>query len=237
MCGRITVSGDSGQVFRRRIAFVIVESEAGIGHVQFTHDAIARDLGDNGRCRDGRTPPVPLDDAPLRERKVWNAEGVDDDHLGQRDKREHGLTHRVERRAMNVQAIDLDRLDRRDRPRVGSRDDQGIEGFAFWSRNELRVGESGDVTPGIENDRGGHHGAGKAAAPHFVDAGDGVQAEAPKRVLNRASCPAARHLTSPSRAVQAVSALGRGAFPSSAQPCPSNRAGNTTSRDGPWQSG
>jgi hypothetical protein len=58
-----------------------VKSVSRITAVQFQHLVVTRNLGHNGRRRDGRTPSVSTDYSTLREEQLWNPETVNQDKV------------------------------------------------------------------------------------------------------------------------------------------------------------
>ena len=71
------------------ISLVTVESIARIADVQTVHQAVARHLGQNRRCGNGRTLAVAFYDPTLCHQERGNPEGIHQHRIGERREREN----------------------------------------------------------------------------------------------------------------------------------------------------
>src|SRR5262249_41731288 len=179
----ITMPRDGVEVIARGVALMAVEPVARVDGVERQHRAVARDLGHDRRRRNGGAPGVAVDDGPLGHRKVGNAEGVHQHHVGQRHAGQDGPLHRPQRRLMDVDAVDFGGIDEDHRPPDPLPRDAVVQALALERGHGLRVADAGDVAVGIEHDRRRHHGTREAAASHFVDACHVHEPHAPERIL------------------------------------------------------
>ena len=98
------------------ITLVIGESVAGMTRVERPHQRIARDLRQNGSCRDAGGFGVALDNRLLRDRYLFQTFRVDQEMLRRNSQPFHSPPHRKDAGPVDVDGVDLFDLDKRDGP-------------------------------------------------------------------------------------------------------------------------
>ena len=86
---------------------------------------------------------------------------------------------------MNVDRVDLPGIGAGHAPGNGGPRDLVVEPRALERGHGLGITDARDVALGIEHHGSGHDGAGEAAPPDLVDAGDQVEAQPTDRILER----------------------------------------------------
>src|SRR5690606_3153902 len=97
---------DRRQVAGGGVSLVSVEAIPRILIMQSPHVPIAPHLRNNRRRRDSRTPAVAVRHAPLGHWQSWNAEGVDEDDVWERDEGKDRPLHGLERGLVDVDPVD-----------------------------------------------------------------------------------------------------------------------------------
>jgi hypothetical protein len=77
-----TIPADGLSMFFGRISFVTGEIVKGIDSVIFQHQSVPGDLGNDGGCRNGRTPGVTLLDSLLRRIERKGVNSIDEEKIG-----------------------------------------------------------------------------------------------------------------------------------------------------------
>jgi hypothetical protein len=96
-----------GKVFARWVAFMLGKSILGIEAIDFQHDAVALDLGNNAGCRNAEADAVTADQRGLRAWKTRDGKAIDEGVGGAgRDLFDHG-PHSGVRCAEDIEAIDF----------------------------------------------------------------------------------------------------------------------------------
>ena len=96
-----------GKVFACWVAFMLGKSILGIKAIDFQHDAVALDLGNNAGCRNAEADAVTADQRGLGARKIANGQPIDEGVGGAgRELFDHG-PHSGVRCAEDIEAIDF----------------------------------------------------------------------------------------------------------------------------------
>jgi hypothetical protein len=163
----------------RAVAFVLAEAILGKTSAEVAHNRVARDFRDHARGGDAQTVAVAVNDRRLWQWKRKNGEAVDENVLRLEGKRCERGAHGLVGGAQDIDRVDLHRIDDSDGPddrAIG--DEIVINFFAFLREQLLGVVETPVPKFFRQNNRGGYDRARECAAPSFIDAGDGRDAEA-----------------------------------------------------------
>jgi hypothetical protein len=95
MQGTRTVTPEAAQVFRCSIAFVRMKTIFRKSLMRFDHQAITRDLCENGGGGNGHAQPVALNHHPLLDHDRREPDGIEDEEIRGRRKLMQGLFHRT----------------------------------------------------------------------------------------------------------------------------------------------
>ena len=182
---RVPEAGNSIQVIAGGVSLVAIETIARIARVEFEHDPVASDLGDNRGGRDRRAACVAVDDRTLRHHEIGHPKRIDQHEIGKRHQAEDGPLHCPQGRLMNIDRVDLGRIRGGHCPARRPARDLLIQPRAFERGHGFRVADSGNVSLWIEHDGGRDDGTREAAAANLVDAGDQVEPQPPDRVFER----------------------------------------------------
>src|SRR4051812_9627608 len=136
------MGGDGGAVLGRRVADVRVELPAWMALGSAMHVAVPRDLGYDGRRRDGCAAAVTVDHGALLEAEVRDAEAVDEADRVFAGDREQGGAERVEVGHVKSASVDATHA-ARDHGDLGcGPEDVRIQLFTPLDRVLLRVVET-----------------------------------------------------------------------------------------------
>jgi hypothetical protein len=168
---------DALQMFLCGVAFVRGEPVTGVQFIQFNHEAIASDLGDDGGAGYRKGYLISLHDASLRQVDLRQADEVDEQRIGRRSEVIDGLAHCHLCRSGDAVLVYRFRRDLANAYSDGGLAYQRAEVLARLGCKLLAVAH--EVQPGgIEIERKDHcpchHRPRQRAAPHLVDAGDEV---------------------------------------------------------------
>lgn len=94
---------------------------------------------------------------------------------------------------MDVDRVDLVRLGEDNGPGERAGENDVVEPVAFERGEELGVAKAGNVPVGVEDDDACGDGAGEAAAPDLVHAGDAAEAEPAQLIFFRPRSLPRRH--------------------------------------------
>ena len=172
------------EMLGRGIALVPTESVLRVKRVDFLHDPVARDFGDDARGRDGKAEFVAPNDCSVRGGEVGHGEAVDQHVFGWRGQGADRLEHRSMCRPKDVNRIDSDDILNRYCPMhmrgVGDLHEQLRPEFR---RQLLGIIQAAKAPMLKENDGRGHHGPGEGSAPGFINASDKENAPLFERAL------------------------------------------------------
>ena len=122
------------------VTFVLAEAILGELRTKVTHDAVARDLGDDARGSDAKTDAITIDDGRLRKWKRDYGQPVDQDVLGRLNQGFGCQAHGAVACAQNVDPIDLDGINKSDSPsELGISDQFAIDFLAQFRRKLFGV--------------------------------------------------------------------------------------------------
>ena len=93
---------------RGAIAFMLRECVARVPRIQFHHDAVPRDLGDDTRRRDAETPRIAADQCRVLDWKWPHGQPVDERMIRGLSERGDGPAHGLMGGAQDIDPIDLD---------------------------------------------------------------------------------------------------------------------------------
>ena len=162
----------------RPVAFVLAETIFRETRAEVAHNRVARDLCDDARGRDGEAVAIAVDDRRLGQGKREYRPAVDEHVLRLKGKACDGDAHRLMGRAQNINRVYFERVDDSDSPRDGVvRHQIAINLFAFLRQKLLRIVQLFVPEFLRKNNRRRYNRTGKSAAPRFVNAGDGRDAE------------------------------------------------------------
>jgi hypothetical protein len=166
------------QVQLRAIAFVLAETIFRKSRAEVAHNRVARDFRDHAGRGDAEAETIAIHDRRLRQRKRKNRKAIDQDMLGPQPQRFDRGAHRLVSRAENIDRIDLDGIDYAHGPRDRNVSDQLVVNLLATFRQQLL----GIVQPAMleffrQNNGCRDDGTGQRAAPCFIHAGDGGDAE------------------------------------------------------------
>lgn len=155
------------------VALVLAETIFGKTRAKFTHNPIARDLGDDAGGRDGETIAIAFDDGGLGQREGRNGKPIDENVFRRKGERRERRAHGAVGRTQNVDPVDLDVIDNADGPRdFAVADKIDINFFAKFGRELFGVVQF-PVTKFLGKNHGrGHDRSGERAAPGFIDSGN-----------------------------------------------------------------
>lgn len=141
--------------------------------VEFEHDAVAGDLGDDAGGGDAEAEGVTADNGGVGHGQTGDGQTVHQGVAGRPAERVQGTGHRQVCGAEDVEAVDFVRPGGGDRPadiRVGG--EGGVQAFAAARCEFLGVVESGQGDVVGKDDGGGDDGSGEGPASGFINAGD-----------------------------------------------------------------
>ena len=181
------VFDEGAAVFGCGIAFVRSETVLGVEHVEFAHEGVTMDLGDDRGGGDGERERVAVEDAGLGAGMI-DAHGVNEQVVGCDAEALDGDEHGEAGGLVDVEAIDGLGVDFGDRKGDGNLADLAIEALALLAGEllgvfETHAGEDSDLRR--ENHGGGDDGAEERTATDFVDAGDDAVAVVAQGLLRR----------------------------------------------------
>ena len=119
------------------VTFVLAEAILGELRTKVTHDAVARDLGDDAGGSDAKTDAITIDNRRLRKWKMDYRQPVDQDVLGRLNQGFDRQAHGAVTRAQNVDPIDLDGINNTDSPSQFGISDQFAIDFLAQFRRKL----------------------------------------------------------------------------------------------------
>ena len=145
--------------------------------VDFPHQAVACDFGDDAGCRDRKREPVALDDGVMRHGETAHRQAVDQAMVGQGIDGLDRAAHREMGGAQDVEAVDFPAIGQRHRP-----DDIRISGELVIEGIPPRRGDFFGIIEawtGIipwQDDGGGGHRPGQWSASRLIHTRDALQA-------------------------------------------------------------
>src|SRR5438874_2532384 len=138
------------------------------------HQEIAVDLRHDRRGGDGDAAAVAFDEGNLRHLQCFEGDGVEEEDVGADLEILNRVRHGQLAGAEDVDGVDGLRLDHTDSYGAGATEDLRAERGAVVAVEELGVVDPDHGGVAVEDDAAGDDRAGQAAAPNFVDAGDGA---------------------------------------------------------------
>ncbi len=162
----------------RAVADMLGEAVARIEPIVFSHEAIARDLGDDRSGSDGDRNLVPTDEGPIRDSQIVEPDGINEEEVRARAKPFDRLPHGTLGGAQDIRAINLARVHNSEGDGSGRPSDR-LEELLSTARQEAfgiiqTVGEAIE----IEDHRSRDDRPGPRPASDFIHAGNEPIAEA-----------------------------------------------------------
>lgn len=133
------------QVLRRAIAFMLAEAVTGVQGVEIAHQSVARDFGENGGGGDAQAAAVAFDEGYLRQRDIWQAQGVDDEGTGCDSKLAQGVMHGELGGIEDVAGVDSGDIGQPDGPGHCPRLDDPNQLFALGGAQRFRVIDPNEI--------------------------------------------------------------------------------------------
>ena len=159
-------------MFAHTITFVAGEAILRILRVEFDHEAVAGDFGDDAGGGDGNAKGVAADERRVVDGEAAHGESVDEGVVGFRGQGLDGAGHGEVGGAKDVEGIDFLDAGGADGPVDFGAGGQGsVEAFAFFGGELFGVIEADEGEVRRQDDGGGDDGAGEGSASGFVDTG------------------------------------------------------------------
>ncbi len=157
----------------RGVTLVPAESILRVKGVDFLHDPVARDLGEDARGCNGKTEFVSPNDRSMRRGEIWNRKAIDQDVFGRRGQGADRLAHRAMSCPEDIDCIDGDYILDRYCPMHmrGAGDLHEQLRPEFW-RQLLGIIQAAETAMLEENYRRGDDRPRERTAARFINTGD-----------------------------------------------------------------